>query len=59
MPPRYCAHIYKGNSGGPVLDVENKVIGIAVTGEDRPGLQPPKEEYGVIPIELLDVLLKT
>jgi len=53
------ADIYKGNSGGPVLDVENKVIGIAVTGEDRPGLQPPKEEYGAIPIELLDVLLKT
>jgi RNA-directed DNA polymerase len=53
------AHIYKGNSGGPVLDVESRVIGIAVTGEDRPGLQPPKEEYGVIPIELLDVLLKT
>ena len=53
------AHIYKGNSGGPVLDIENKVVGIAVTGEDRPGTKPPKEEYGVIPIELLDVLLKT
>ena len=53
------APIYKGNSGGPVLDVEKRVIGIAVTGEDRPGLQPPKEEYGIIPIELLDVLLKT
>jgi len=31
------ADIVKGNSGGPVLDECNRVIGIAVKGLDAPG----------------------
>ena len=31
------ADIVKGNSGGPVLDESNRVIGIAVKGLDAPG----------------------
>ena len=32
------ADIVKGNSGGPVLDEKNRVIGVAVKGIDTPGL---------------------
>ncbi len=47
------AHIVKGNSSGPVLDKNNHVIGVAVTGADNERDAPDTENHGVIPIDAL------
>ena len=52
------AHIIKGNSGGPVLNGEDEVIGVAVTGSDSLA-QVDSCESSVIPINALDYLLKS
>lgn len=52
------AAIISGNSGGPVIDATNKVIGIAVTGADCSEDAQSTENHGVIPVEALDYLLK-
>lgn len=45
--------IVAGNSGGPVLDSRNRVIGIAATGADKFDNTTATSDYGVIPIETL------
>lgn len=50
------AAIVCGNSGGPVLDANNCVIGIAVTGADCSEQIMTTENHGVIPIEALSYL---
>lgn len=52
------AAIVSGNSGGPVVDGTNKVIGVAVTGADCSEDAQLTENHGVIPIEALNYLLK-
>jgi RNA-directed DNA polymerase len=47
------AVIVSGNSGGPVLDSRNRVIGIAATGADKFDNTTATSDYGVIPIETL------
>jgi RNA-directed DNA polymerase len=47
--------IVAGNSGGPVLDSRNRVVGIAATGVDRSEDTKATLNFGVIPIEVLDV----
>jgi hypothetical protein len=49
------AGIVQGNSGGPVLNGKGEVIGVAVTGADRPENIEVTENHGVIPIEALDL----
>jgi RNA-directed DNA polymerase len=46
--------ILTGNSGGPVLDADNRVIGVAVRGIDSGGAAHDTDVYGVIPIEMLN-----
>lgn len=50
------AHIIAGNSGGPVLDKSNRVIGVAVTGADSFVNASTTENHGVIPIDALQHL---
>lgn len=45
-----------GNSGGPVLNSDLQVIGVAATGADRMENAPNTEHHGVIPIEALDLI---
>lgn len=45
--------IVAGNSGGPVLNTANEVIGIAVTGADNFEKARETEDHGVIPIDYL------
>ena len=49
--------IISGTSGGPVLNSDGAVIGVAVTGTDRPDLPTQTIDFGVIPIEALRYLL--
>jgi RNA-directed DNA polymerase len=48
------APIVAGNSGGPILDINNKVVGIAVTGTDNFQNAPETEKHGFIPINNID-----
>jgi predicted TIM-barrel fold metal-dependent hydrolase len=48
--------IVGGNSGGPVLDSRNRVIGLAATGADKFENITKTVDYGVIPIESLKAL---
>lgn len=50
------SRILYGNSGGPVLNDNNKVIGIAFWGAPNPE-KADHIESGFIPIEVLDVLM--
>lgn len=51
--------IISGNSGGPVLDRDKRVIGIAATGADNMDSASQTEHHGVIPITALDELKST
>lgn len=51
------ASIVAGNSGGPVLNSNNEVVGIAVTGSDDFTCADKTEKHGVIPISIIDFLL--
>jgi len=48
--------IVRGNSGGPVLNIHNNVIGVAVTGSDSMETASQTEDHGVIPISALKML---
>ncbi len=50
-------NIIFGNSGGPVLDANDNVIGVAVTGASDEE-QSRRTEHGVIPIEAIERLIK-
>ncbi len=50
------APIVAGNSGGPVIDGTNRVIGVAVTGADRMEEAGTTENHGIIPIDALGFL---
>lgn len=52
------AGIVAGNSGGPVLDKQNYVIGVAVTGADREENVDDTHDHGVIPVGALSHLVK-
>ena len=52
------ASIIAGNSGGPVLNKENQVIGVAATGADREESADDTEYHSVIPIEALKHIKK-
>ena len=52
------ADIVKGNSGGPVLNESNEVIGVAVTGSEDFQNASKTEDHGVILIEALEHLKK-
>jgi hypothetical protein len=52
------APIVTGTSGGPVLDREGLVVGIAVTGAERFSQAGQTEDHGIIPIDALDLLTR-
>lgn len=51
------ATIVTGNSGGPVLDSDNKVIGIASMGVNEFSDSSTTEKHGIIPLQIIDYLL--
>lgn len=50
--------LISGNSGGPAINKENKVIGIAVTGAEKMSQANETEKHGVIPIDVIRLLKK-
>ena len=53
------ADIVKGNSGGPVLDISNRVIGVAVKGLDIPGKLGDNDQLSsYVPIDQLLISAK-
>ncbi len=42
--------IVVGNSGGPVIDMNGKVIGVAATGTSDRSNENPDDQFGVIPL---------
>jgi len=50
------APLIAGNSGGPVIDKNNRLIGIVVTGADRMENAQQTEKHGIIPIDALNYL---
>lgn len=50
------AAIVSGNSGGPVVDKNNKVVGVAVTGAEQMEAANQTENHGIIPIDALHFL---
>ena len=49
--------IVVGNSGGPVIDMNGKVIGVAATGTSDRSEGNPDDQFGVIPLTHLQKLL--
>ncbi len=48
-------HIVRGNSGGPVLDRENRVVGVAIKGQGTPGRFSQYDELSsFVPISALE-----
>ena len=50
------APIVAGNSGGPVVDGNNQVIGIAVTGAEMMEKAQETENHGIVPIDALNYI---
>lgn len=47
-----------GNSGGPAINKDNKVVGIAVTGAEKMSQAHSTEKHGVIPIDSIEFIKK-
>lgn len=48
--------LISGNSGGPAINNQNQVIGIAVTGADKMSKAHETEKHCIIPIDVINLL---